>query len=112
MKGLVAAVALCGCDPTWGVTVRVEALSGMPVEDAVVAITGCEGAETSATKTDANGEAGLAGPGHGPRPCLVTVAKPGYRTQQTPSTVVCGEALAECGPHVQLTFLLEEVPSQ
>jgi hypothetical protein len=114
---LVALVALlAGCDPIWALNVKVQTPTGEPIGKAALILTDCPDQNTHpdgsvVSLTDAKGEGGVAGMGFEYPPCNVTIAKPGYITQQTSFDQICsGKKLEDCYRVKTRTFVLQPQP--
>ena len=99
MRAAVLLVALAGCDPIWGVNVRVQHPGRGPIEDATVAVACAEGAfgGQMAVRTTPDGSAHVGGLGHVfPVGCDVYVAKPGFETQRIRYRDLCPNGPEDC----------------
>jgi hypothetical protein len=85
---LLLAALLTGCPPPPRYA-AFEVRSGAPLADAVV-VAMCASHQAAAQRTDATGFARLPFGGRDfINPCIVTVAKPGYRTIETRGVAAC-----------------------
>jgi hypothetical protein len=112
----VALVLLvAGCDPVWQLNVQVRTPAGQPVEKAALILTDCPDQNqhdngTVTELTDKNGEAGVGGLGWQYPPCNVTIAKPGYITQQTSFDQICNGNRDDCERVQTKTITLQPQP--
>jgi hypothetical protein len=104
-------VMLAGCDPVWGVQVRVQHPGRQPVENATVAVACTEGTFASgstAVKTTPDGKGWLGGIGHQfPVGCDVYVAKPGYQTHRIRYRDLCPNGPEGCNRYFEFDLVLE-----
>jgi hypothetical protein len=92
--GFVMLLSLAGCPPPSQYLITDVVAARAPVDDALVAAD-CGDYHQAARRTDDRGRARLALSGKvDPSRCLVTVAKPGYRTVETPVAATCTDATA------------------
>ena len=90
-------LSLAGCPPPQQYVVADVIAARVPVDDALVAAD-CGDYHQSARRTDDRGRARLSLSGKvDPARCLVTVAKPGYRTVDARIAATCTDATA-CPP--------------
>ena len=116
MSRLVVLVGLLtGCDPIWQLNVNVQTPAGEPIEKAALILTECpdqnehpDGSVVSLT--DAKGEGGVAGMGFDYPMCTVTIAKPGYITQQTSFDQICNGKREDCYRVKTKTIVLQPQP--
>jgi hypothetical protein len=111
--GLLLFVA--ACDPVWSIGVTVRSPSGAGLTDAILVLTGCPNQNehdlgTVAELTDAAGEARVGGLGTAYPECAVTIAKPGYVTQQLTFTELCKGNLEDCDRSQHLDIALQPEP--
>ena len=112
---LAIAVVLAGCDPVWQLNVQVRSPNGQPLEKAALMLTDCPDQNqhdlgTMTELTDKNGEAGVGGLGTEYPPCSVTIAKPGYITQQTSFDQMCNGKREDCDRVQTKTITLQPQP--
>ncbi len=106
MRSCLALLLLAGCPPPAQYLTADVMSAHTPVEDALVAVD-CGHAGNAAYRTDADGRARVSlrsdagGPG-----CVVTVAKPGFRTIESPTPALC-TTRSGCPP---IAIPLDEVP--
>lgn len=107
-------LTLAGCDPVWGVNVRVQHPGRMPVEDATVAVACAEGVFASGrvvVRTQPDGSAQLGGIGSVfPVGCDVFVAKPGFVTQRIRYSDLCPGGPEGCDRVFAFDLVLSPVP--
>ena len=112
--GPLFALLLAGCDPMWGVNVRVQHPGRMPVEDATVAVACGEGAHATGNvvvRTKPDGSAHLGGLGHVfPVGCDVFVAKPGFVTQRIRYRDLCPNGPDGCDRVFAFDLVLSPMP--
>jgi len=95
--GLLALLALAGCPPPNQFLITDVVSPQAPVDDALVAAD-CGNYQAAARRTDDRGRARLVLAGKiDPTRCIVTVAKPGYRTVDARVWATCTDATA-CPP--------------
>jgi hypothetical protein len=111
--GLVL-MPVAGCDPIWGVDVRVQHPGRQAVEDAVVAVACVDGTYVSGStmiRTTADGKASLGGLGDRfPVGCDVFVAKPGFVTQRIRYRDLCPNGPEGCDRVFSFDLVLEPAP--
>lgn len=118
MRGMAASVlalgVLAGCDPVWGVNVRVQHPGGVAVEDATVAVACGEGHHAPvqmAARTTPDGKTHIGGIGDAfPVGCDIYVAKPGFETQRIRYVDLCPNGPDGCDR--MFAFDLVLVPMQ
>lgn len=116
-RTLLLAFAVAGCDPVWHLNVKVRSPAGAPLEKAALMLTDCPSQNehdlgTVTALTDANGEAGVGGLGTQYPPCNVTIAKPGYVTQQTSFDQMCNNNREDCERVQTKTLTLQPQPAR
>jgi len=100
-RALILAACITGCDPVWSYGVKVQSPAGQPIEKAALMLTDCpnqnEHDNGSVTAlTDSKGEAEVGGLGTEFPKCNITIAKPGYFTQQTSFDRLCNSNREDC----------------
>jgi hypothetical protein len=116
MIRLVALVALLtGCDPIWQLNVNVRSPAGDPLDHAALILTDCPNQNqhdngSMVSISDAGGEAGVGGLGTEYPKCNVTIAKPGYITQQTSFDQICNGKREDCDRVQTKTITLQPQP--
>jgi hypothetical protein len=98
---VVGIVVLAGCDPIWELDVEVRSPSGQPLDKAALILTGCPNQNehdngSVVSLTDDQGKGGVGGLGFEYPACDVTIAKPGYVTQQTSFDQICNGNRGDC----------------
>jgi hypothetical protein len=112
---LLLSVVLAGCDPVWGLDVQVRSPINQPLEKAALILTDCPKQNehdlgTVVELTDKNGAAGVGGAGTEYPPCNVTIAKPGYVTQQMSFDQLCNGNRDDCDRVQTTTITLQPQP--
>jgi hypothetical protein len=115
VKRLILVFAVAGCDPVWQLQVKVRSPSDQPLEKAALMLTDCPRQNehdlgTMTELTDASGEASVGGLGTEYPPCNVTIAKPGYVTQQTSFDLLCNGNREDCDRAQTQTITLQPQP--
>jgi hypothetical protein len=116
MIRVAALVALlAGCDPIWELDVNVQTPSGQPLEKAALLLTECPEQNSHpdgnvVSLTDAKGNGGVAGMGFDYPMCNVTIAKPGYITQQISFDEICNGKRDDCYRVKTQTIVLQPQP--
>lgn len=113
--GLFLVAAVAGCDPVWGLDVKVQSPAGQPIEKAALILTDCPDQNqhdngSVAALTDKNGQAGVGGLGTEYPPCNVTIARQGYITQQTSFDQMCNGKRGDCDRVQTRTITLQPQP--
>ena len=112
--GFMCLVAVTGCDPMWGVDVRVQHPGRQPVEDATVAVACAEGVQhggSTMIRTRTDGKAWVGGiGGQFPVGCDVYVAKPGFVTQRIRYKDLCPNGPEGCDRVFAFDLVLEPSP--
>lgn len=108
-------LGLAACDPVFHFQVQVEDPAGAAIEGAVLVLTDCprqneHSLGTLAAMTDEGGEASVGSTGTSLPPCNVTVAKPGYFTQQFSFDELCGGNRDDCDRSQTMELVLEPTP--
>ena len=114
-RTLFVLACLAGCDPVWQLNVTVKSPSGQPLEKAALMLTDCprqneHDSGTVVELTNGSGEAGVGGLGTEYPPCNVTIAKPGYVTQQTSFDQLCNNNREDCDRSQTKTITLQPQP--
>ena len=114
MRAALFALVLAGCDPIWGVDVRVQHPGSVPIEGATIAIACPDGVQASGTvvvRTAADGKARVGGLGHVfPVGCDVFVAKPGFVTQRIRYRDLCPNGPDGCDRVFAFDLVLSPMP--
>lgn len=100
MRSALVLLLLAGCDPIWGVHVKLRDPANHPLDTATVALACPDGtirASQLAVRTTATGEAHLGGMGTMfPVGCDVFIAKPGFRTHVIRYHDLCPDGPDHC----------------
>lgn len=113
MRAAVAMLlSLAGCDPVWSLKATVVSPNKAPLPAAALAITcppsSIRAVVTHAALTDARGDALLGGGASLPPGCVITVARPGYRTYTVTLETLCApKPLDDCYRARRITVVLE-----
>jgi hypothetical protein len=104
MRAALLLLALAGCDPAWGVNVRIQNPMRAPIENATLALACPESGMTYGnvvvrTTPDGKGHVGGIG-GQFPVGCDVYIAKPGYVTHRIRYRDLCPNGPNECEQRV------------
>lgn len=114
MRAALLVVLCAGCDPIWGVDVRVQHPGRAPVEDATVAVACPDGAVahgTTVVRTSRDGRARVGGLGSlFPVGCDVFVAKPGFVTQRIRYQNLCPNGPDGCDRVFAFDLVLSPMP--
>jgi len=100
MKSVVVLLLLAGCEPIWGVNVRVQSPVRAPIDNVTVALACPDGMQPSGTvvaRTTPDGKGHVGGIGGSfPAGCDVFIAKPGFATQRIRYRDLCPNGPMEC----------------
>jgi hypothetical protein len=115
VKRLLLVLVVAGCDPVWQLQVKVRSPTDQPLKKAALMLTDCPRQNehdlgTMTELTNATGEASVGGLGTEYPPCNVTIAKPGYVTQQTSFDVLCNGNREDCDRVQTQTITLQPQP--
>jgi hypothetical protein len=114
MRAAALLVLVAGCDPVWGVDVRVQHPGRRPVEDATVAVACSEALDVpgwTMIRTTPDGKAHIGGMGSAfPVGCDVFVAKPGFATQRIRYRDLCPNGPEGCDRVFSFDLVLEPAP--
>lgn len=114
MRALLLVAMLAGCDPIWGVDVRVQHPGRVPVENATIAVACPDGTMASGTvvvRTAPDGRARVGGLGSVfPVGCDVFVAKPGFATQRMRYRDLCPNGPDGCDRVFAFDLVLSPTP--